>query len=188
MEREIVYFGKYPYEPDGEPVPIPWIVLEEYDDGSKFLLTKDLIDRISYHNVYESTVWADCSLRAWLNGEFLETAFTEDERARIAETELHTPDNPEADVPGGPDTVDRIFCITREDCANLFEDDADRAAKSTPLAVAHEGMINWWWLRSPGEYGLAPCAVFGTGLVYLCNGHYDERNISIRPALVLKPE
>ena len=72
--------------------PYEWLVLER--QGSKALLiTKNIIERRMYHKKYSST-WDMCGLRKYLNGEFLEKTFNEEERAKIIYVENRNPDNP----------------------------------------------------------------------------------------------
>ena len=52
--------------------PIEWKVLEKYDDGRVYAITKKIIVKMNYETAVE-----------WLNTDFLQFAFTEEERSRI---------------------------------------------------------------------------------------------------------
>ncbi len=62
--------------------PIEWLVLDE-DESEILLMTKKCIDEIPYNEHIDNVTWENCSLRQWLNNEFFNTAFTDEEKASI---------------------------------------------------------------------------------------------------------
>ncbi|MGN0106229.1 MAG: DUF6273 domain-containing protein [Hominilimicola sp.] len=72
--KETVEFGRY----NGKP--IKWEVMQEYEDGSKALVTKSCVTERIFDD--ENNMWETSDLREWLNSEFI-TEFTMDELARI---------------------------------------------------------------------------------------------------------
>ena len=89
----IVTFGHYEQDNDkaNGPEPIEWVVLD-YDQPNNrvLLLSRYGLDSISYHNNKWKIVgtWANCSLRAWLNGSFINNAFSVEEQTAILTTTL----------------------------------------------------------------------------------------------------
>ena len=79
VEWDTVEFGTY----GGKP--IVWRVLE-VKDQTAFLLSDQILDSRRYNDSTSGAIWKDSTLRAWLNGEFYETAFSEDERAGIVQS------------------------------------------------------------------------------------------------------
>ena len=87
------------FEQDGDESngaePIEWQVLAE-EDGKKLLLSKYILMPLGnmMYDVFPGDgvnyTWKECGIRTYLNGEFYESAFTDAERALIAETELRT--------------------------------------------------------------------------------------------------
>ena len=80
-----VYFGTY--EQDGNmengPEDIEWIILDIQSDRV-LLMSRYALDRVIYNNNAANGIyWQDSNLRSWLNGEFLESAFTYYEQKRI---------------------------------------------------------------------------------------------------------
>lgn len=59
--------------------------------------------------------WETCTLRKWLNEDFLESGFSEEERDRILEQEIHAVDNEKYNVSGGNDTRDKVFLLSPQD-------------------------------------------------------------------------
>jgi hypothetical protein len=91
-----------------------------------------------------STTWADCDLRAYLNGEFL-NRFSQSDRERIAETYIINSDNPwifswskPPHTPGGSDTIDKIFLLSIDEVLRYFGD-------SGQLANQPSANSEIWW-------------------------------------------
>lgn len=84
--KTTVFFGKYYQDKDGQVLsPIEWNVLDE-KDGKTLLITTKAIDSKSFHQKRKAVTWDRCDLHQWLNGAFLQTAFTAREQAAIALT------------------------------------------------------------------------------------------------------
>jgi hypothetical protein len=157
---------------------ITWQVLA-VEDGRALVITQDLIDIRLYNEKPGNIAWESCTLRTWLNADFLNTAFTEDERKAIALTHLENPDNQGYGTDGGADTDDYVFLLSTAEAGVYFSsNDAriarinfsdsiiDDAAKRFDESPYHErlgfsgwsarfqgwnGVAGWWWLRSPGS-------------------------------------
>ncbi len=156
----IVTFGKYEQDnySRGSREPIEWIVLDVQEDGM-LLLSRYALDCLSYASGRKSTAWETSDVRAWLNGQFLNAAFTEEERGKILVTEV---DNSESQGyihypgDGGPDTEDQLFLLSYAEAWKYFWQSSDRACEPTKFAVkrgAYESSLSGncpWWLRSPG--------------------------------------
>ena len=173
------------YEQDGKasngPEDIEWLVLDV--SGSKALvISKYCLDAARFHGKQTAVTWETCDLRKWLNGTFLEEAFTSAEKARILETEISTPKSAYGNRSGGNDTVDRVFCLSSDEANTYFSSDADRKGTLTKYAEGKTS-YNWWWLRSPGgETDAAKAIVNGSGAV-TTGGNWVDNNDSVRPAM-----
>lgn len=81
---DLVQFGSF--EQDGNlengPEPIEWIALKTEGDHV-YLLSKYLLKNMSYSAVFGIATWDTSGIREWLNGEFYNKAFTDDERSAI---------------------------------------------------------------------------------------------------------
>ena len=94
--------------------PIKWRVLNI--TGSQALLITDRMpDTHPFHDNADDTYWAECSLRKWLNDEFLNQAFTSAEQASILETDVENVKNYYFGTPCGPDTRDRVFILSESE-------------------------------------------------------------------------
>lgn len=78
---DTVYLGKYPLEPDGEPKPIPWLVIGRKNDRL-LLVSKYCLHWLPYSE-HRAGCWKYSSLRLFLR-DFCRRAFTKAEKQRIA--------------------------------------------------------------------------------------------------------
>ena len=158
---DLISFGFY--EQDGDPEdgsePILWRVIRK-DSGRILLLSEYVLEEKPYHKTLEKITWASCSLRAWANGAFLESAFSAPERLLIVNALLKNGDNPVSGAKGGPDTSDRIFLLSIDDLiAAASESDLDifsleaQAAKAAANGLETDPQTGTccWWLRTPGK-------------------------------------
>ena len=135
---------------------IDWEVLD-IANGKALLLSKDCLDVWPHNERRTSTTWADCSLRSWLNDEFLNKAFTKTEQAAIRKELIENPDNPKYKTNGGENTKDKIFCLSIGEAERYLSSDEKRQKKACAYAMAKGaftikdcGDAVIWWLRSPG--------------------------------------
>ena len=167
---ETIFFGSY--EQDARagngPEPIEWIVLDVQGDKA-LLLSKYGLDAMALNAEAADVTWETCTLRAWLNDDFLNAAFTEDEASSILTTEVDNGADQgygEWDCVGGNDTQDRVFALSYAE-ANRYLGVAYTGnsveARVAPTAYAlsmgvytysdtqtGEGLsAGQWWLRSP---------------------------------------
>lgn len=111
----IVIFGSY--EQDGDETngkePIEWEVLS-VEENRALLVSKYVLDVQPYHNRDDEDVdWSTCTLRVWLNNDFLNTAFAENEQERIATVEI-------SDHEGETNTLDKIFILKFEEYTKYY--------------------------------------------------------------------
>ena len=89
-EGDIVRFGSYEQDnrASNGSEPIEWIVLIESDEYA-LLMSRYALDWQPYHtgkvSPGQSINWSECTLRTWLNRDFLNTAFSAEEQALIYE-------------------------------------------------------------------------------------------------------
>ena len=171
---DVITFGEYKQDHgigNGKK-PIEWIVLDR--NGSKALLiSKYGLDTEPYHTEDTAVTWEACSLRKWLNNDFLGNAFTEREQKAILNTDVDNGQgNPLYNTDGGNRTQDRVFLLSwQEACKLYFPDNASRTIKPTAYAAALRAYTDadngngWWFLRSPGKDQLNAAAVCKDGRI-----------------------
>ena len=129
--------------------PIKWRILKQTADKA-VLLADRMPDTCPFNDIYKDTSWSDCSLRQWLNGEFLSRAFTQQERSAIEETDVKNAPNYFFGTDCGPDTKDCVFVLSESETF------------SSPLAVEYG--------FSDSDSGNDPARRFRSTLYAKCRG------------------
>lgn len=190
-----VWFGTYEQDCDASngKEKIEWIVLAKEEDRI-LLLSKYALDCKTYHTTFEDVTWEECTLRRWLNGDFIDAAFSDEERKKIATLIVSVEENSYYDGNPGNATLDKIFLLSISEANQYFSSDIPRQCKATKYAKTqgiYENEVTgytWWWLRSPGYLlGYAPC-VRSVGSVDEYGHKVDTNNNAVRPALWVKLE
>lgn len=201
----IVTFGTYPQTQESDQMPVEWIVLD-YDEANHKALLLSLygLDTMPYNNTRNDITWERCTLRSWLNGKFLDKAFSVDEQSAILTTVV---DNSASqgyidwNTDGGNNTEDRIFLLSYAEANRYlgvtYDDKNNMKSRVVPTAYAlarhawtsdsystSEGiMTGCWWLRSPGYIGSGAASVYADGALYSYTVN-NESNV-VRPAFWL---
>ncbi len=190
---DTVSFGVYEQDGDADngPEPIQWVVLDKID-GRLLLLSADILEARQYHHVpFEEVTWENSDLRAWMNGDFYEGAFTPVQRGLIETVHNKNADQSITGASGGAATDDRVFALSETEAVIYFNTAAARSdigaalasqhAAAGPLSVSEDGAADWW-LRSPGTYGFATQFVDASGTPSLSGANVDLQ-YGVRPAL-----
>jgi hypothetical protein len=204
--------------------PITWQVLA-IEEGRALLISEDILMVRQYDNLGASssgeidwdtagTTWAESDIRAWLNDEFLGTAFTTEEQGTIALSSIPNPDNPEYGTGGSVGTEDQVFLLSIEEAEQYCSDDSDRIAYLTTteenidyILSLYRDYFNWkqeklldqesslranlgksevhgWWLRSSGYHRGRTAVVLGDGSIDT-SGNFASNYDGVRPVLWL---
>lgn len=170
-----VLFGRL--ERDGATESIEWIVLLKKDDRL-LLLSKNCLDAAAFHDVQDSVTWGDSSVRAWLNGDFLNTAFSAQEQSLLIVTDQKMKANPSYDTYVGRNTSDRVFLLSWDEAQKYLPSAAERRA-----LFATPGGEACWWLRTPGLDRSRAVYVDGFGLLDFDGAPVTEAGFGVRPAI-----
>ncbi|MBP3210630.1 MAG: hypothetical protein J6M64_12115 [Oscillospiraceae bacterium] len=162
--------------------PIEWVVLDRQADRL-LLLSKRALETLPYHDHDEPVTWESCSLRSWLNGEFLVSAFTADEVARIIPTEVDNsgvnPDYRYTD--GSAATEDKVFLLSHDEADRFLPEEDLRLCGKSLHAPSYDNEISSWWLRSPGLYPNCAEYVYRTGAFF--SGMASRMYVDVRPVM-----
>ena len=165
---------------------IEWLVLAK--KGTKILvISKYALDRKPYNTSYEDVTWETCPLRNWLNIDFINAAFSAEEKAMIPTVTVSADNNPEYSTNPGKATQDQVFLLSITEANKYFSSDSARQCEPTDYAVdndygeSYSGNC-WWWLRSPGEYQTDAANVYQAGDVSE-RGRRVYHYGAVRPAL-----
>lgn len=187
---DVVKVGNY----GGEA--IEWIVLDvDADTRRVMLVSKYCLDAQPYH-VGENraeTSWEYCSLRAWLNSNFLNAAFSETERLAIFPTKT-----------GKTDATDTVFLLSRAEATSLFANNAALMGEVTDHAenrgaytkivkyVTENDEIKYvtyspFWLRDSAKNPDRAIAVLADGTLPSDGWFVNDAGFGVRPAIWVNP-
>ena len=208
---QIVSFGHY--EQDGNlsngKEEIEWIVLDVQGDKC-LLLSKYGLDSKAYNDLLPAgtditelsaedifalntdTTWENCTLRNWLNNDFIQMAFSADEQSIIQETSVDNSSKQgysKWNTSGGNNTLDKLFLLSFYEMSNLYVNDPctptdyaiDQGAKQYGDNDS-EGAHWWWWLRSPGS-SQSEVICLNDNLTNAASGYSFYVGFCVRPAL-----
>ncbi len=166
---------------------IEWLGLAK--EGTKILvISKEALDCKPYNTSYTGVTWETCTLRKWLNNDFINAAFSAEEKAMIPTVTVSADKNPYYSTNLGNATQDQVFLLSITEVNKYFSSDSARQCKPTDYAVANGAWESdsgncWWWLRSPGyyQYYAAYVDIDGTVDEIGYGVRYGDR--AVRPAL-----
>lgn len=192
---DYVTFGSYEQDNnlDNGQEPIEWEVLD-IQDGKALLLSRYALDCLPYNEEHIDVTWETCSIRAWLNSTFLNTAFTEDEISIIPTVTVSADENPVYDTAPGNDTKDQVFLLSIQEAKQYFNTTESRKCVPTAYAISrgvtqpNSNKVNsestcWWWLRSPGYYSYRAAPVLKDGIINILGYFVVLGSGAVRPAL-----
>ena len=209
--NNIVTFGHYEQDNDlsNGPEEIEWIVLDfDEKDHKALLISRYGLDAKRYNEEWygNTNTWENCTLRKWLNDEFLKEAFDTDEQVAIIVSEVKNSASQgfvEWNSYGGNNTKDQIFLLSYVEANQYFGVErniqniearvaptaysiAQGAGKSGKSETVDGEAAGWWWLRSPGSLQRTAADVNADGSL----GSLDVRSGGgvVRPAIWLNLE
>ena len=150
-----------------------WKVLRK-DGNRRLLLAEKPVEFMSFYPERISINWSTCTLRRWLNKQFLEESFTLQERMTILLSSHRNNTDPRWDDENGPDTRDKAFVFNLRELDEYLPDQEDRAVGE------------WWWLRGHGCSNLNQQAVYYDGTVYPEGVSCNSKEVGVRPAIWIR--
>lgn len=165
VEGNEVIFGTYEQDDNLEngAEPIEWIVLKR-DGENALLLSKYALDAKPFNDQDAPISWEKCTLRKWLNEDFLNTAFTEEEKEVV---QLRNVDNgleqqcysmswinAMPDRYRQNDTMDKVFLLSTKEVYKNYKEyvkgaEATQRVLNMGIRIYPElGNTCRWWLRS----------------------------------------
>ena len=175
----IVKMGHIPVREE----PIEWQVLEVFDNKA-LLLSKYVLEYRPFHDRWGLVTWENSSLRKYLNSEFLDTVFTEQERHSLVKSLVKAEENPMCNTDPGNDTKDKVFLLSAVEAQKYFAVNHNRKCPFHMNNREQNPRSSWWWLRSPG-FNEANAASVGEDGSFQYSYVRDVRG-GIRPAIWLK--
>ena len=127
-----LYFG---HDKNGKP--FKWVVLDR-DGDYLLLITTDIIDRVPFMEGNPGrTTWNHSTLRKYLNGAFMSSAFDEQEKAAIRLSKVKAVRGLGAQASPGNDTEDYVYVLNQQEADKYI------------VILGNNEASESWWLRSP---------------------------------------
>ena len=186
---DCVLFGSYKQDnaASNGKEDIAWLVLAR--SGSNVLVaSKYALDNQPYNTAYCDVAWETSTIRKWLNSDFFNTAFTEEEKRMIRSVAVSADKNPAYDTPQGNNTTDKVFLLSITEANKYFSTDDARQCQGTAYCyekgASKDGIGNcWWWLRSPGVTSYHAADVDYDGSIYVHGDFVNNTYGAVRPAI-----
>lgn len=193
---DCIYFGNYwqndtngdgKADQSDEKEPIKWRVLSVNGDDA-FLLADKGLDGQAYNSINKDVVWANSTLRKWLNDEFYNTAFTNSEQSSIIKTDWLNEDR--------KSVTDKVSVLSLTEACNAkygFNSNSNaetetRKAQNTEYAKTNNGVNAYegtWWLRSYNDWLVHYYYIEEIGSVYSPSTFFIDEAKSVRPCIHL---
>jgi hypothetical protein len=187
-----VNFGHYPQKSGTDMSDISWFVMSE-DEDKLLLVSEFALDCKPYNETNTNCEWANCSLRSWLNSNFLNAAFNEIEQKAIIEEKHSSSENRMFGIPSGTDVNDKVFIISHVNNPQLFEKSSYRIVLPTPYAISNGAIVvdkefPKLWTRDFGETKNKTGYISDDGFSVTNGTEVNSRHIGVRPAIWVKKE
>lgn len=145
-EFETVEFGRYRQKTDSDELsPITWYVLEKNGDEA-FLFSERILDYVRYGEE-NGNCWGTSGLRKWLNEDFYNTAFSEEEMKAII----------------GRDAGEKVSLISLDEYMEYYSIDENigkagytdycRAEAEDHYGTRIREPYGFWWTKSENKEG-----------------------------------
>ncbi len=200
------------YDQDGNldngAEPIDWIVIA--DSGDRLLLLSEkVLDKRVFNDNYDATSWETSSVRKWLNEDFFNAAFNDEEKT-IIEDYVTVPGDVSAAT---AEVTDKVFLLSREEAEAYIGAEEGSAGNKlcspvTPHAVNagvwyitdeyyslfgfkdkgfSDEMIGCgnWWLRSNGKDETRIMDVGASGIIRTTGHEAASGYDGVRPAIYI---
>jgi len=170
--------------------PFSWQVLSR-QRGEALLLMEYVMEQKPYNYKSGAVTWDTCSLREYLNTEFIDN-FSPEEEQVIIQSSISNHKNLWTGVKGGWKTDDLVFVLSLEEADYYFGNSGDYKnkiiARAHRLSNSHDlyrSVNESWWLRSPGKTQADAALVTETGDIYVGGLPVNSYDVGVRPALWL---
>ncbi len=187
---DVVSFGHYEQDGNTEngPEPIQWYVLGK-ENGRLLLWSVYALDNQPLNTENRDVTWEDCSLRRWLNEDFLQAAFTDAEQALIPTMRMKNENNKVSDTKGGNNTEDQVAVLSYRELLQYGSANPKiHYVHAYPTEYAVQQGVEQdreygtckWWMRTPGVSQNTACYCNMAGIP-LYNNVVSSKGFGVRP-------
>lgn len=198
---DTIVFGTYEQDNDisNGKENIEWLVLAKEDDRL-LVISQYALDCQQYDMSKTDApliTWESCTIRKWLNEDFLNVAFSDEEKAMICTVTVPPDMNSFSNRNSGSTIQDRVFLLSTAEANRYFKSNEERMCVPTAYAKSNGAdtssdytkggaVTGWWWLRSPNtKWDWNNGTYVGNDGGVRSYGDYVDRDVRgcVRPAL-----
>ena len=191
-DRLTVTGGSYEQDgnPDNGPETISWKVLNE-SDGVMVLISECVLDMVPYNSSYEGTDWDNSYVKAYLNGDFYNSAFTDAEKEIMIGEEyfvsLLSFEEVKALLPAEEDRMSQVTEYAKEKGVFYIDEETYElfGYKEKGVSEAMIGCGNYW-LKDNGPKLTEAMDVGASGIIRETGHDVGSKKDGIRPVIVIK--
>lgn len=192
IEMKSVFFGHFDQDDNGNngQEPIEWLIFVESDQYA-WMISKYVLAAGTHSDTPGNIAYDYSMIRQYLNGSFLNLAFTAQERAKLIPMTVDANPNPDhPSVSAGKDVVDPVAILSVYEVNKYFKTPESR------LSYASDNAIHWgvfvaengcspWWTRTPGSDNTKMSLVRSDGSINT-DGRTGENIFGVRPIICLR--
>lgn len=145
-----------------------WRVLDK-KDGKVLLLKDNALGSTPFDETGKNTTWESSSVRKWLNKDFLQENFLQEEQDIILKTTVKNTPNTTYNTPAGKDTTDKLFLLS---CGEVNQ-----------YTKGIHKTNSCWWLRTPGAAANSMSFVYRDKTVMDYGYDVTNTKITVKPAI-----
>lgn len=185
----VVAFGMYEQDNDKSngKEDILWQILAK-ENNKLLLISCQVLDYKPYNTDSKFTTWEKSSLRKWLNKDFLNTAFTKKEQAKIQNSYVPADKNPECDINPGNATNDKIFLLSITEADKYFYSSFGGMCDATKYTIAQSSYLTATWLRTPSVVPGCVAFISVDGSINIYSRCNINKKLGVRPAMWINLE
>ena len=192
-----VSFGKY-YQNDYKiKEDINWLVInKDLEKRCALLLSEKILDTCKFVENYKDTTYDKSYIKKFLNEEFYNIAFDDNDKKNILEVELQTSNGRKNEYEIFVKTNDKVFILDNAEISKYLTGEMNKSTIATPYVredevefskdVRNYGASNWWVRNffDTGEYKVGIVNMDGKG----DSKRGTNEKIGVRPCLWIKYE
>lgn len=187
---DYIKFGAYEQDNDASngKEGVEWRILK-IENEKVLIISKYALDCQPYHATNESATWETCSLRKWLNNDFINSAFSEEEKARIPTVKVAADKNATTGSDVGNSTEDKVFLLSIMEAKEYLNHDALLQCEATTYSDARgvytqsSRLVCDYWLRTTGVSQFYASFVNNAGSLGYRGARIDDTDMGVRPAM-----
>lgn len=169
---DVITLGEYEQDGNDEngKEAIEWIVIAK-DEESALLVSRKALDTVKFNETREECSFETSTLFAFLNGEFYNNAFNEDEKAIFPESE------------------EKVSLLTKEEAVEYLSVDETHVDRALITVYAESKGARtrngaaWWWLKDAGNAETSAKYVHFDGTVQDNGFAFDYDAVAVRPVI-----